>query len=194
MGFKERRKKAGGCAILAVALSVAAITLTPIGPIGIYGWLVPIISPIIPKPDEVPSRARAQYEWKGFGLVWYWEDRVTGGCAQLWAADGYGGPVRSVSIYEGENDCEEGELALYRLSFLDRTTFGSVENQWPYDECPFALNKSSVNRLKVQIKELINSSSGKIETKMLEETQQEINQIERLGLRAQQYGCELDQQ
>ena len=104
MAFSDRKAKAWGCATLAVMLSVAAITLTPIGPIGFYGWLVPII----PKPDGVPSRSNAEYHWKGFGLTWYWENRVNGGCAQLWAADEPNGPVRGLSIFEGENSCEEG--------------------------------------------------------------------------------------
>ena len=192
MTVKNRKAKAWGCAILAITLSVAAITLTPIGPIGIYGWLVPIISPVIPKPEGVPSRAKAEYHWKGFGMIWYWEDRITGGCAQRWAADGPSGPVRGLSIFEGGEKCDEGKRALYRFSFLDHTTFGSVENRWPYEECPFNLSASSVDRLQLQIEELIGSSSGEIETQMLAQTRQEIGQIERLGLHAEQHGCRVD--
>ena len=83
---------------------------------------------------------------------------------------------------------------VFRLSFEDHTTFGSVENRWPYEECPFNLSASSVNRLQLQIEELISSSSSEIETKMLAQTRQEIGQIERLGLRAEQHGCRVDQE
>ena len=51
-----------------------------------------------------------------------------------------------------------------------------------------------MNRLQLHVKELLGISSGEIEEKMLEETRHEIGQIERLGLRAQQYGCRLNRQ
>jgi len=188
------KRQVWGCAILAALVTIAAITLTPIGPIGVYGWLVPIISPIIPKPDDVPSRAKAEYHWKGFGLVWVWEYRVAGGCAEWWAADGVDGPVRGLTVFEGEENCTGGARAMYRLSFLDHTTFGDGENEWPYEKCPFDLSEASIDRLLTQVEELKTTSSGEIQTNMLVETRTEIEQIGLLGLRAEQYGCRVDRQ
>ncbi|WOE75922.1 hypothetical protein [Alterisphingorhabdus coralli] len=193
MAYKIGKKRALGCTVLVTALSIAAVTLTPIGPLFVYGWLVPIISPVIPKPDDVPARAKAEYHWKGFGLTWYWEDRVSGGCARWWAAESYGGePVRGLSVFEGGASCEDGKATIYRLSFLDHAAFGSGENRWPYEKCPFDLSEVSVRRLLTQIEELIDVSSGPIQTKMLEDTRSEIKQIGQLGLRAQQFGCRVN--
>lgn len=189
MVSKTGRNQALGCAVLAAVLSIAAVTLTPIGPIFVYGWLVPIISPVIPKPENVPSRANAAYQWKGFGLIWNWEDRVSGGCAQWFAAEGSGGPIRGLDVFEGGETCGEGQRTISRLSFEDHMTIGTGENEWPYAACPFNLSEVTVSRYLTQIGEMRDRASGTIETRMLEEMRHEIMQIDRLGLRAEQYGC-----
>ena len=191
MAVTSARQCAFGCAILAAAIAVATVTLTPIGPIFVYGWLVPVISPLIPKPEGVPSRAQAQYHWKGFGLVWYWEDRLTDGCARWFAAEGPSGAVRGLDIYEGIASCDGGETTIGRLSFENHSTFGNGANDWPYEECPFDLSSASIRKHLVQVSSLKAANSGEIENRMLEEMLVEIEQIERLGLRAQQYGCRL---
>ncbi|MCR2835205.1 hypothetical protein [Parerythrobacter lacustris] len=194
MVYRTSKKSALGCAILAAALSIATIILTPIGPILVYGWLVPLISPVIPKPDGVPSRANAEYHWKGFGLVWYWEDRVSGGCARWFASEFFDEPVRGIDVFEGGKNCDEGELTMSRLSFSDQTTLGTIENEWPYEKCPFSLSDASIRRYITQIEEVREATSGRIEAKMLMEMRDEIMQIDRLGLSAEQYGCRVDQE
>ncbi|NVD44203.1 hypothetical protein [Qipengyuania atrilutea] len=191
MAEKSGRQRAFGCAILAAAIAIAAVTLTPIGPLFVYGWLVPIISPAIPKPESVPSRAGAQFHWKGFGLVWYWEDRLTNGCARWFAAEGPSGPVRGLDVFEGVAGCDGGERTISRLSFENHSIFGNGANDWPYEDCPFDLSSASIRKHLAHISSLKAANSGEIENRMLEEMQLEIEQIERVGLRAQQYGCRL---
>jgi hypothetical protein len=187
------KKRAFGFAALATVLSILAVTLTPIGPLFVYGWLVPIISPLIPKPEDVPSRANAEYHWKGFGLIWYWEDPVSGGCARWFATESGKRPVRGLHVFEGGKTCEEGEQTMSRLSFLDHMTFGTSNNESPYEECPFRPSVATLGRYLIQIEELKNANSGTIERKMLGEMRDEIAQIDRVGLRAQQYGCRIGQ-
>jgi hypothetical protein len=193
MAYMTGKKRALGCTVLAAALSIAAVTLTPIGPIFVYGWLVPIIGPVIPRPDEVPFRAHAEYHWKGFGLIWYWEDRVSGGCARWFAAESLDEPVRGLDVFEGGKTCDEGERTISRLSFVDHSTFGTGKNEWPYEDCPFNLSDASLSRYLTQIEEMRDATSGSIEMRMLEEMRNEIMQIDQLGLLAQQYGCRVDQ-
>lgn len=188
---KPGKLRAFGCSILAAAIAIGTVTLTPIGPIYVYGWLVPIISPVIPKPESVPSRAEAQYHWKGFGLVWHWEDRLTDGCARWFAAEGPSGAVRGLNVFEGSESCDGGEMTISRLSFVNHSTFGNVANDWPYEECPFDLSSASIGKHLAQIDSLKAANSGEMETWMLNEMQLEIEQVERVGLRAQQYGCRL---
>lgn len=194
MAFEIGKKRAFGCAALTAVLSIPAVTLTPIGPLFVYGWLVPIISPLIPKPEDVPSRANAEYHWKGFGLIWYWEDPVSGGCARWFATESGKRPVRGLDVFEGGKTCEEGERTMSRLSFLEHMTFGSVENEWPYEECPFQPSVATLSRYLLQIEELNKANSGIIERKMLDEMHDEITQVDRVGLRAQQYGCRIGQE
>ncbi|MDA7788026.1 hypothetical protein N8940_02200 [Sphingomonadaceae bacterium] len=193
MTYQTGKRPRLGCAALALILSVAAVVFTPIGPIYVYGWLVPIIGPVIPKPEDVPSRAEAEYHWKGFGLIWYWEEEVTGGCARWWAAESSDEPVRGLTVFEGGKSCEDGERVMYRLSFEDHTTFGSGGNEWPYEKCPFNLSEASVSRYFAHITELKRTNSATIQRGMLERMQSEIEQIDLLGLRAQQHGCRLEQ-
>jgi hypothetical protein len=70
---------------LTVALIVLAAIATPIvGPFTFYGNLVPYLTPLIPKPDGVPSDAKAAHNWKGSGLYWRWERKLPAGRA-TWA-------------------------------------------------------------------------------------------------------------
>jgi hypothetical protein len=193
MKDQTNKGRALGCVVLALLFFVAALAITPIGPIFIYGWLVPIIDPVIPKPEDVPSRAKAEFHWKGFGLIWNWEDTLTNGCASWWAAEGPSGPVRGLGVFEGGKSCEDGERVMYRLSFEDNTTFGTGENKWPYEKCPFNLSDASVSRNLAHIEELRSTNSATIQRRMLEQMHSEIKSIDLMGLRAQQYGCRIGQ-
>ncbi|QZH76017.1 MAG: hypothetical protein JY451_05455 [Erythrobacter sp.] len=170
-----------------------AITVTPIGPVLVYGWLVPIIDPLIPKPEGVPAHAEAEYQWKGFGLVWIWEDSVEAGCARWMAAEGYGGPVRTISVFAGNNDCDVGLKTMGRMSFMDTSTYGSEPNDWPYQECPFTLSEETIRLYRSQIQELSDINRGELETNLLAAMRSELDQIDGMNLRAQQFGCRTGQ-
>jgi hypothetical protein len=189
MTYKTGNRHSLGCAFLAAALSLVAIILTPIGPIFIYGWLVPIISPVIPKPDSVPPRASAEYHWKGFGLIWYWEEPVTGGCARWWAAKDSDELVLGLEVFEGGGRCKDGERTMNRLSFQDHTTFGSGENPSDSRKCSFKLSAAMISRYREQVDGLISTNSRKIAMDMLQSTRAELHRIDRVGLQAEQYGC-----
>jgi hypothetical protein len=184
------KTRALGCALIGAALSIAAITLTPIGPIFVYGWLVPIISPVIPKPDGVPSRATAQFNWKGAGLIWSWEDRVTGGCAR-WTAANVLGPIRWLDVFGGNQGCDAGVTMMSRSSRDDVTNYGSEPNEWPYKECPFTLSTATNRKYQKQVRDLLEVNSGEIEIEMLKAMLSELERLDGQGLRAQQYGCRI---
>ena len=194
MTYLAGRRRGLGCTILAAVISIAAITLTPIGPLFVYGWLVPIISPVIPKPDEVPARSKAEYHWKGFGLGWHWDDHVTGACARWYAAESDDELVVVLHVFEGGKTCDDGDRIMSRLSFEDHMTFGNQSNEWPYEECPFGLDEGSVSRYLKVIEEIRDVTSGRIGRAMLEEMRRELMLIARSGLRAEQYGCRVDRE
>lgn len=72
-----------------VILLVLLVIATPIiGPFTFYGTLVPHLTPLIPKPDGVPSDAEAAHDWKGPGLYWRWERKLPLGRANWSLAEG----------------------------------------------------------------------------------------------------------
>jgi hypothetical protein len=175
--------------VTVLALLVALVTATPIGPLFVYGWLVPVIGPLIPKPAGVPSRANAEYHWKGLGLAWKWEDRVTDGCASWLAADSFGGPVRTLYIYDEPDRCGESSISMWRLSFDDHTTYGNSGHDWPYEECSYKIDDATIDRYQLQIEELLDANSGLLERDLLTSMLSEIEQVDGSALVAQQYGC-----
>lgn len=173
----------------AIMLSAALVTLTPVGALFVYGWLVPIISPLLPKPSGVPSHANAEYHWKGFGLIWEWEDRVTDGCAHWLAADSYGRPVRILYIYDKTNRCGESSISMSRYSFEDYTTYGDTRHDWPYEGCSYKIDNETTQRYQLQIEELLKVNDGNLERELLTSMLSEIKQIDGFSLIARQYGC-----
>lgn len=191
MAHTTTKRKPFGYALLAMSLTLAVIVLSPIGPIFVYGWLVPVIAPVIPKPEGVPPSATAAYHWKGFGLVWSWDEPVKGGCARWWAAeDHYDDVVVGLTVFEGAGPCENGERAMSRISFEDRTTFWSGQNQSSDSrKCSFEFNGVMIGRYSEQIDDLIATSKGRIAMDMLQATRSELDRVGRVGLQAEQDGC-----
>jgi hypothetical protein len=193
MPYQTDKRPHLGCAALALVLSIIFVVLSPIGPIFVYGWLVPVIDPLIPRPDDVPWRAEAVYNWKGSGLVWYWEDEVEDGCARWWAANHLDEPVRGLTVFEGGENCDDGERVMDRSSTDQHTTFGSVAHEWPYKNCSFVLSGATISRHLAQVTQLKNAIETSAQKNLLDEMYAEIRQVELQGLEARQYGCALAQ-
>lgn len=186
--YQREMKKSIIC-LFSVLVPTALVTLTPIGPLLVYGWLVPIIDPIFPRPAEVPHRAQAEYLWKGFGLVWNWDDQVTDGCASWTAAEGAGGAVRILSVYDGSDGCGGLARSMYRFSIVDETVFGSGRIEHGIDACPFKLTDDQINRYLSQVRELQSVSEGALQDRMLEAMLEELKQIDGESLATRQFGC-----
>lgn len=186
--YRREMKKSIIC-LIAVLVPTALVTLTPIGPLFVYGWLVPIIDPIIPRPAEVPHRAQAEYHWKGFGLDWNWDDQVTAGCASWTAAEGRIDAVRILSVYDGSDGCDESARSMYRFSFVDETVFGSGRMEHGIDACPFKLTDDQINRYLSQVRELQSVSEGDLQDRMLKAMVAELKQIDGESLTTRQFGC-----
>ncbi|ABF52566.1 hypothetical protein Sala_0848 [Sphingopyxis alaskensis RB2256] len=80
-----------------------------------------------------------------------------------------------------------------RLSFVDTTTYGTGENEWPYEECPFTLDENTVAQYRTQIDALREANSGTLETQMLGAMRTELAALDGKKMLAQQYGCRANQ-
>ena len=111
-----------------------ALLLWLLAPILIYGWLVPLIGPVLPRPDGVPRDAAASYEWKASGMQWTWRRTLPHGCADWFATDSYA----QVELTEAKGCGVTGKSVSYR-SFGEPVTFDAYVPEAPYrTPCPFS--------------------------------------------------------
>lgn len=106
-------------------------------PILIYGAVVPVLGPVLPRPTGVPKEAAASYEWKAHGMGWTWERTLPHGCARWFAANEYAW----VSLTQSTDGCDGSGNSVSYLSFAEAITFDAHIPEPPTGE-PCAFSKS----------------------------------------------------
>lgn len=142
--------------IIVSAIVVVAALLTPIiGPFTFYEAVVPIVGPVLPRPDGVPNAASASYSWKGFGLFWKWDQALPNGCAKWGAADGQ--DYYDVRLVTGLEGCDSVGLPLQHASHSDHIVFGEGGDWVGGEPCAFTVSREQIaafERLLHQAKEV----------------------------------------
>jgi len=97
--------------------------------------VVPVLGPVLPRPNGVPKQAAASYEFK-VGMVWSWRHVTPGGCAtwtatQRWAA---------VTFYRDRQTCGGKRNSLAYVSYDEHVVFDWGRGTWSGGEpCPFTV-------------------------------------------------------
>ena len=151
----------GSAMVLALALIIPIV-----GPFTIYPTLVPVLSPILPKRDGVPSYATASHNWKGFGLFWRWEKRYVSGCVEWGAA--HSGTFASTSL----EPCDEADLsaplALKHWSYSDEIVFDRGDDWYGGDPCPYTVSAEEILFFRRLVRDALRDATPEIERKALE--------------------------
>lgn len=126
-------------------VAITAIATVFVGPFTYFETIVPPLSPVLQKPDGVPSDATASYHWKGFGLFWQWEREFSSGCAS-WgkAADS---DFYSVHLTPGEDGCLSSGLGVKHVSHSEKIVI-DMKGAWGGGEpCPRQISPRQIESL-----------------------------------------------
>lgn len=152
--------------VTVAVISLVTALLTPIiGPFTFYRAVVPLLAPVLPRPDGVPKSASASYHWKGFGLFWDWEQPLPSGCARWGAAktmDYYG-----VQLITGQEGCESAGLPLNHASYSDHIVFGGGGDWVGGESCPFTVSDAQLEAFKRLLQEAKGIATPEIELRAL---------------------------
>ena len=136
----------------AAILTVLAVTLlggTVLAPLLILPAAVPMLAPILPRPDGVLPVASAEYDFKS-GTTWRWERPIVGGCLAWMAERDWADVVVSTDA----SNCRNGPGVGYFTS-SDELVF---RGYWPRpaayggEPCPVALSPAQIARLRELIR------------------------------------------
>lgn len=107
----------------------------------IYGAMVPMLGPVLPRPKGVPREALASYDWKASGMGWTWQRTLPHGCARWFAANEYA----TVSLTQATNGCGGAGNSVSYLTFEEEITFDAHVAEDPYGgPCSFAKDPSDM--------------------------------------------------
>jgi hypothetical protein len=158
---KSSLKRTAALSLLAITL--VALSLPIIGPFLIFPAVVPVLVPILPRPNHVPPDATATYEWKASGMHWRWRSALEHGSAAWSATDRYA----QVSLYLDTN-------TLRYLTFEDAVVFstgtstaGRPSPVGGGDPCPFSISAAEVARFQQLVSEAIAQAEAKGERAIL---------------------------
>lgn len=168
---------------IVAGIVVTGALLTPIiGPFTFYADVVPVLGPILPRPDGVPRHADAAYSFKGFGMDWRWEQRFDGGCARWFAADFMDEPYRSVTLFDGKNGCVEDRKIVSRTMSQDFNVLSGQHELSGEEPCPFTVDESALARYARKAADLRLVTVGAIERQMLLDVETRLSQTDGNGL------------
>lgn len=130
--------------IAAGAVLVAAIA-SPVLAFPFYGRIVPVLGPILPRHEGVPSNASANYSLKE-GVYWTWQRPLKAGCAKWMAMDSFA----SVVLAHGQEGCTKAGKTLAYHSFAEEVVFYEGGGDLPSgtwlggEPCPYKVPASDI--------------------------------------------------
>jgi hypothetical protein len=125
---------------IVVGLIVATGLLTPVVGFLFADKVVPVLGPILPRPNGVPKHASATYDFKE-GIVWRWHQTLRHGCAQWMAIDRWA----AVTLVRGDEDCTGAGRTLNYASYAEEVIFDWGRGDWSGGgPCPFTVPASEI--------------------------------------------------
>ena len=154
------RKRSTVLVVVTAALCVLAIPV--VGPWTFYETVVPPLSPIIPKPDGVPSNAKASFNVKAFGLFWKWKKEFPSGCAAWGKADDF--DFDHLRLTLGSEGCQSNGLTVKSSTDPDSRIVFDFGRSWRGGEsCPLTVSETQIDSLKTLVRDVTANASTQIE-------------------------------
>lgn len=155
---------------IVIGLIVATILLTPIVGFLLADKVVPLLGPMLPRPNGVPDEASASYDFKE-GIVWRWRRTVHNGCAKWMAMDSW----TTVALAQSDEGCNGKGGSLNYASFGDEVVFDWGRGDWAGGSpCPFTVPASEIAAYIRVAREARNAASTDAERAMLVKIEQRL--------------------
>jgi len=125
---------------IVVVLIVTTGLLMPVVGLLFADKLVPVLGPVLPRPDGVPKQAAAAYSFKD-GIFWRWRRAMSHGCANWMAMDLWA----TVTLARGQEHCDGKGRSLHYASFDAHVVFDRGGDAWTGGRpCPFTVPSSEI--------------------------------------------------
>ena len=126
---------------IVVVLLVAIGLLTPVCGLFFVDRIVPVLGPILFRPDGVPDHASATFNSKEGSIVWRWGRTLSHGCAK-WRAMGSWATVTLARSHQG---CTGKGSSLKYTSFAEEVVFDWGRGDWSGgNPCPFSVPSQEI--------------------------------------------------
>jgi hypothetical protein len=165
---------------ISVTLTIVVLLIPIIGPFTFYDKVVPILGPILPKPDGVPDTADASFNWKGAGLFWFWQKRYESGCTSWSVADN--GFYNFVRLLPGSRNCSDDERGVDHYSFSEEINFQGAHDLSGGEPCPFAVTDAYIESVRKLVAEAQTNNTSKIEAAALQRVVQRVKKVDGAAL------------
>jgi hypothetical protein len=197
-------KRSSQFAISAVAV---AVIVSPVLAFLFLDRIVPVLGPVLPRYEGIPSSASANYSLKE-GLFWTWKRRANSGCISWMAVEEWA----SVQVFVNRT-CEvvnetglSGGKGLTFLSFQDHLVF---RNYWAwspeiYDKlivfddqgmvrdvlpCPSSLTQTQIAELRATTLGALANRLTEAEKRVLSSIAERLTHVDGNALSSSQSGC-----
>ncbi|HKC02325.1 MAG TPA: hypothetical protein VKC17_03365 [Sphingomicrobium sp.] len=155
---------------IVVGLIVATVLLTPVVGFLFADRVVPVLGPILPRPDGVPNQASATHDFKE-GIVWRWRRTLRHGCASWMAMD----RLATVTLARSQQGCTGEGSSLNYASFAEEVVFDWGRGDWSGGSpCPFTVSSSEIAAYLRLVREARNAADTDAERAMLMQIEQRL--------------------
>jgi hypothetical protein len=162
--------------IACLVAPVALLIFHVVGTLTFYKSIVPILSPVLPRPDGVPRTADASFNWKGFGLFWQWETEHRYGCARWEASKTIN--YSAVELISGEAGCKSVGLS---LRYTRESKYKVISQKWRPgggETCPFKITPEQLSAYNKLIAEAKKTAHEDIEKPILNQIETRISDVD----------------
>lgn len=192
---------------IAIGVIALAVVVGPVLAFPFYDKIVPVLGPVLPRPQGVPSDAAATYDFKE-GMGWTWMRPVDRGCLSWMAVERWA----SVQLFV-EEPC--GRLNERAYSPGTGLTYFSVEDYlvfrgyWPWSAdifhklivfdrrgnwvhtlpCPYSLTREQIERLRGMAAASVANVSTHAEKRVVLRIAQRLAKLDGKSLSTSQVGC-----
>lgn len=155
---------------IVVVLVVATGLLMPVIGLLFADKLVPVLGPVLPRPDGVPREASAAFDFKE-GIFWRWRRTAPHGCAAWMAMDRWA----TVTLARGQEGCADKSISLHYASFDDHVVFDWGRGTWSGGKpCPFTVPPGELAAYLKLTREARNAANTDKERAMLSHVEQRL--------------------
>lgn len=194
-------------ALILGAVIATALVVWVLGPFTFYASVVPVLGPVLPRPEGVPRQAKASYDFKS-GMNWTWTRNLAHSCA-AWSGNERWAHVTLLVGSRCDGSRRSGlrdGRGLSHLSFEDHLEF---QGYWPwsaelhskllvFDEkgmiktvlpCPYTLTAEQIEGMRTVAAEAYARAETDGERRVLARVRQRLAALSGVGLATGQFGC-----